>query len=283
MQAICESCQDAATRARVITEILSLAKSGKTTSAEHRATLFQMSAVAAPSEEVSPIVLETLLPLIAKEGNEAALGELCTSLKLHMAYLLSSGSVLSTTVVSTLGKELVSTKIGTRRALSDAVGQAIWTVSEGKPYQFSAEGTKLLEIVIPALEANLQSAMANVPSNPTGFLEGYVSVALALGPLQQIDGAAALVTAARSLKVVSPKPSFILNDRVYGKIPSGKDGLWMLRSLEGMVQDAKSTTPAEPLRYVLSPHYILIIGNQSEQPCYISYYVQEPIPFDQQL
>lgn len=251
MQAICEQCQDPATRARVVTEILSLAKSGKTTSAEHRTTLFRMSAAIAPSEEVSPIVLDVLLPLIGKEGNETALGELCSSLQLHLAFLLQSGISFSDTVISNIGKELASAKIGTRRSLSDAIGQAIWAVSEGKAYQFSAEGSKLLDVIIPALETNLQTASANVPSNPTGFLEGYVAVALALGPLRDIAGAANLINAAKALKVVSPKPSFLLNDKVYMKIPSGKDELWMLRTLEGLIQDCKSTIPAESLRCVL--------------------------------
>lgn len=248
MQAICEQCQDAATRARVVTEILALAKTGKTSSPEHRSTLFQMSGNVGPSEEVSPIILETLLPLIAKEGNEAALAELCSSLQLHLAFLLRSGTAFSPIIMSTIGKELVSTKIGTRRALSDAVGQAIWAVSEGKEYQFSAEGSKLLGAVIPALEANLQTALANVPSNPTGYLEGYSAAALALGPLRQVDDASQLVAASRGLKAVSPKPSFLFNDRAYTKIPSGKDELWMLRSLEGVVRDCKASVPAEALR-----------------------------------
>lgn len=207
-----------------------------------------MSAVIQPSDEVSPIVVETLLPLVGKEGNDLALLELGSAVRIHLAHLLRSGLVISPVVLTALGKEASSPKLPIRRMLSDAVGQAIWTVSEGREHQFSAEGEKFLDAILPSLEANLQSASANVPSNPTGFLEGYVAVALALGPLQQVKSAAKFVAAAKTAKTVSPKPSFVLNERAYTKIPSGKDEMWLLRSLEGLIRDCKNAVPAEAIR-----------------------------------
>lgn len=248
MQAICERCLDAAKRAKVAIEILALAKSGKTSSPEHRSTLFQMSAVVEPSGEIAAIVLETLLPLVGKEGNEATLGELCNSLQIHLAYVLRSNSPLPPPSLAILGKELVSSKLATRRLLSDAVGEAIWSVSGGREYQFSDEAEKVLTATSPALETNLQTASANVPANPAGYMEGYVAAALALGPLQSLSAASALHGSTKGLRTVSPKPSFLLNDKAYTKIASGKDELWLLRSLEGLTKDCGTSVPGKELR-----------------------------------
>jgi hypothetical protein len=235
-RAISLRCGDVDVRVKVITEILALAKTGKTASNEHRACLFAMTADFMPSDTVSAIVIETLVPLIVKENSEVALNALGTALSAHLVVSFQSNGALTTTTSSTLAKELGSTRIATRRHLSNAVGGAIWQMYQ-KQYQYSPEGEELIAILAPALEANLQTALTNLPVNPAGYLEGIVAAALAWVPLAGIPAAAKLTESAslQSLLVASPKPSFLLNDKVWAKLPSEIDEIWLLRCLEAVV------------------------------------------------
>ena len=177
---------------------------------------------------------------------------LADNLKPHLGCLLSSNAALAGPTGASIAKELNSAKVSTRRALSNGVGAAIWSVqANGK--NFSPEGEKLLSTLASAFEANLNTATANAPSNPTGFLEGYVAAALALGPLSGVIGIEKIVKASAlsNLLVVTPKPSFLLNDKAYGKLPTDMDKEWFLRALEAVVLKQSSQFKNEQLRYVL--------------------------------
>ncbi|WVR05268.1 hypothetical protein IAU60_002280 [Kwoniella sp. DSM 27419] len=236
MRAIIKRCEDEKKQAKIATEILALPKTGKTASPEHRTILFVMVNDLIPSDEVSPIVVDILPTLIAKEGNETAFHALCAGLAPHLAHLLTSTKPIATASASAIVKELNSTKVPTRRGVSTAVGSAIWSVKTAGQ-QYSVEGEKLIGQLVPALEINLKTASTCTPANANGFLEGYVALALALGPLSGMPAAAKLTgsPAMEGVLSTSPKPSFILNDKVHVKLPAAEDDLWLLRCLEALV------------------------------------------------
>lgn len=251
MRALCAHCADAAVREKIVVEILSLPKSGKTASAEHRATLFAMLKDVQPTEGISTVILDTLVPLISKEANEAAAIQLGAALSVHMGYVVMEGVKMSEPTVALLAKELSSAKIGTRRLLSNAIGSSLWALWALKPSSpLSPETEKLIVALLPSFETNLATASANAPANPAGFLEGYVAAALAFGSLAQrgIEQAKKLQEAAKALLVVSPKPSFLLNDKAYGKLSEEGDELWALRALEGAVKGWGNKLPNEQIR-----------------------------------
>lgn len=228
---IIAKCSDASVRLKIATEVLALPKTGKSASAEHRVALFNMTKSIPPSDEVSVLIIDTLAPIVAKENNEPALVALSDNLRPHLGHILTSSVSLSSSTLAALAKELNSSKTSTRRALSSGVGAAAW-----QDASFSPEGEKLLAALAPALETNLVSASANTPANPTGFLEGYVAAALALGPLAKVPGTEKLTKSSSlsSLLVAAPKPSFLLNDKAYAKLPSDTDREWLLRCLEAV-------------------------------------------------
>ncbi|KAK4684697.1 hypothetical protein P7C73_g5471, partial [Tremellales sp. Uapishka_1] len=230
MRAVIKRCGSETVLAKIATEILSLPKTGKTTSPEHRICLLNMTAILAPSDVVSSIVVDTLPPLYAKEGNETALLALSSALEAHLAHVLTSPTPVSSVASSALIKEMGSSKIPNRRAVLNAVGNAIWTIHSRS--QFSPSGNEFIASLVPALEASLKAASANLPSNPLGFMEGYIAVALALGPLFSIMGSN---PGLQGLTTVSPKPSFVLSEKAHVKLPSIEDDRWLLRSLEAIV------------------------------------------------
>jgi hypothetical protein len=128
----------------------------------------------------------------------------------------------------------------------------------------------------------LQSASGNAPSNPQGFLEGYVPVALALGPLRQSESLKKLASQAvmQALVTVAPKPSFMLNERAYAKLPGGVDEKWFLRSLSGLVQSFGSKMPAEPVRcvYIHLRHLTHFVNHRTDVPTQSCYRKRAPAP-----
>ena len=234
MRAIAAKCEDQNVQGKIVVEILSLPKTGKTSSAEHRIALLQMAALFRCNDSTSPVVVDTLPGLMAKEGNEGALIALCAALSPHLAFSLTANETIGS--ASTIAKELVGSKVPTRRALSNAVGEAIWTV-HSQESQFSPAGEAFLRTIVPSLETALASASGNQPANSAGFLEGFVPVALVLGPLRNSPTVSKLAESQALVEIlaVSPKPSFVLNDKVYTRLPTSEDEKWLLRSLEGIV------------------------------------------------
>lgn len=256
LRALVANCSEDAVQAKMATEILSLPKTGKTSSPEHRAILFTMTSELRPSKDVSPTVVDTLVPLITKEANEPALAALCGALVPHLAFCLSEDIPVASTTATALAKELMSSKPPTKRAVCDAVGEAIWRSQTAEGAKIGSEGDKLVSALVPSLVANMQSASANPPVNPQGYLEGYVASALAFGPLKSVSGAPKLVNdpAVAGLAVVSPKPSFLLSEKAYTKLASAADERWMLRALQGMVETWSGKAPGSSVRFVVRLH-----------------------------
>lgn len=244
---------DPSVQLKIATEVLALPKTGKSASAEHRVSLFHMSKSLPPSDTLSVQTVETLVPIIAKENNEAALVALCDNFEVHLAHILSSSSSLPSATSAALAKELNSTKVSTRRALSSGIASAIWKVGHDD-VTFTPEGEQLVSTLAPAFEANLNTASANPASTPAGFLEGYAASALALGPLASVKSAEKLSKSPllASLLTVSPKPSFLLNDRAYSKLPSDIDRIWFLRCLETVVLGQADKLTLQATRWVVS-------------------------------
>lgn len=243
--ALIARCSDESIRTKIATEVLALPKTGKSASAEHRVALFNMTKAIPPAGALSVQILDTLATIIAKETNESALVSLSDNFESHLSHILASTSTLSPATTTALAKELNSAKVPTRRALSSGIGAAIWRASGISP-----EGEKSLAALAPAFEANLVSASANAPANPTGFLEGYVAAALALGPMAKISGADKLTKSAAlsELLTTSPKPSFLLNEKAYSRLPTDIDRIWLLRCLEATILGQKDSLKSEKSR-----------------------------------
>ncbi|ORX39844.1 regulation of translational elongation-related protein [Kockovaella imperatae] len=235
--AICNHCQDDAKLEKVVMEVMTLPKTGKTGSPEHRVALFNMIHSVKPSEKVSIVVLETVVPLLAKETNEPALQATCQAIEPHLAIILSSEMKGLDATITMLAKELNSSRLPTKRAVSDCVGKAILSAT-AKDRHLSSSGQQLVGILAAALDANLESAASNPPTNVAGYLEGYVAIALAFGALSGIETAKKLSQSSglANALTLSPKPSFLLNDKIWIKLPSSLDSSWLLKALMSIVE-----------------------------------------------
>jgi len=161
-------------------DVLALPKAGRSTGPDHRIALYSMLALLQPATTVSQYLLETSIPLLSKESNEGAIAALAPSLGMHVAFLLKTDTDKLCNVTQLIVKEMNNSKPATRRAFASMAGDIFY---EGGDFLDGEKGVSFASALIPAFEASLKNASGNLLSNPAGALEGYVAVAVFLGPL----------------------------------------------------------------------------------------------------
>jgi hypothetical protein len=160
----------------VMTELLALPKTGKTTGADHRFVLYSMLAALPPSDGISPIAVDTLPGLLAKETYEPAIVVLRSVISPHLSHVLLAGTPTSADVYV---KEMTNSKPVIRRAFSTVVGEALWQINAA----VNETTANFVKSILSALENALKTVSANPTGAPAGPLEAYVATAVMLSPL----------------------------------------------------------------------------------------------------
>ena len=164
-----------------ITEVLSLPKAGKTTGPDHRVALYTMLQSLPPSANTSPEVVSSVPALLTKETSDPAIAALGCALSSHLSHQLRENESLPAPVMNSIIKEFANTKPQIRRAFYSAIGDTIWSLDSLENAAFAA----LIKATVPALETSLKNLSANPIGAAAGPLEGYVAIALLLGPLRR--------------------------------------------------------------------------------------------------
>lgn len=159
-------------------ELLTLPRSGKTAGADHRVALYTMLGYLPPSQEVSPAVVEAGPTLLAKETHDGAISVLALSLSRHIVFCLHENLAVPVATQSAIAKEMNAAKPPMRRAFSSLVGSVFWELGD-----LSTQAAfDFAKAVLPSLETSLKTVAASPAAPPAGPLEGYIAVALLLGP-----------------------------------------------------------------------------------------------------
>ncbi|KAI6029055.1 armadillo-type protein [Pisolithus microcarpus] len=214
-----------------VPEILALPQAGKTTGPDHRATLYTMLSTIQPNAGVSPIIVKALPPLIPKETSDASITTLTSTLPLHLTYLLQSNIHIPVETRALLAKEMENAKLPLRKSfVSPHFG--IWTSLNTEPVITFVNSIKV------SLEMNLKSVSANPLSAVGGLLQGYVPLAVLLGPLSKSGQFADFVarnTSAETVVGTPTKPSFLIWEKVYQRLGDAEEEMWLLRCLDLVV------------------------------------------------
>ncbi|KAF7965509.1 hypothetical protein HWV62_43100 [Athelia sp. TMB] len=210
-------------------ELLALPKAGKTAGPEHRTALFAMLHALPPSASASSRISKDLPGLINKEAYDPALTLLAAVLPPHLAFLLRADN--SAVPSAELATGMGHTKPLTRRAFVTIVGSVFWEIGELN----TGEEERFARAVLPALEGSLKIVAANPSGAAAGALEGYVAVAVLLGPILRsgkFDAAIAGNPVLQSLTTLSVKPLFLFWDRIYQKTNEPSEQMWLLRACD---------------------------------------------------
>jgi hypothetical protein len=162
-------------------ELLALPRSGKTAGADHRVALYAMLGCLPPSQDVSPTVAEIGPSLLSKETHDGAILVLAPSLVRHVAFCLQQNIALPAGVQSSIAKDMNAAKPSVRRAFSSLAGNVLWQLGDLS----TPAALDFAKAILSSLEVSLKVVAASPAAPPAGPLEGYIAVALLLGPYHQ--------------------------------------------------------------------------------------------------
>ncbi|TFK45118.1 armadillo-type protein [Crucibulum laeve] len=222
-----------------LTEILNLPKTGKTTGPDHRVTLYSMLALLKPSSSISTMIIQSSTPLLAKESHEAATAVLSAALSPHLILVLRDGAVPSETT-QLIAKEMGSAKPTMRRAFVSLAGMVFF---EGDEILSQGHGVAFAKALLPSFEASLKAVASNPLNFSGGPFEGYVSLAVLLGPLSRsgkFDDIISKNPIITSITTSTAKQSFLLWDKIYQKITDVEEEKWLLRASEAALHHFKA-------------------------------------------
>jgi hypothetical protein len=161
-----------------VNDILALPKAGKTSGPDHRVTLYSLLSSLDPATSVSEAIVQITVPLLSKETHDNATSLLASAITPHIVFLFCSDIHISPETVTLIAKEMTNSKPSIRRAFCSMVGRALWSYGE----MTSASSHAFAKAVLPSFEANLKNIAANPLGSSAGPLEGYIALALLLGP-----------------------------------------------------------------------------------------------------
>ncbi|EME80931.1 uncharacterized protein MYCFIDRAFT_155190 [Pseudocercospora fijiensis CIRAD86] len=216
-------------------EILTPLKTNKVTAAEQRVIHANMLAALHPSASLASSLPQGLAPVATKEANEPAASAEISCIAKYVTFALDQDVKLETATIDAFAKGLGEKNLPKRRLWALHLADAIWNV---QPEAIGKQGTAAF---LDASIVKLIDIFHEVNANPLPAVQsGQVSVAaaatavlLARAPgMTPLKNAAAIKKAAVGDKVLTldPKPSFLLNARVYTKLTSEDDLRWLLRA-----------------------------------------------------
>lgn len=228
--------KDSAPLEKAADEILTPLRTGKVASAEQRVIHAQMLASLQPSESLATRIPQGLAVAVAKETNEAAASAEMTAMTKYISFALSHDMKMEQTTIDTFVKGLSEKRLPMRRLWALRFGDILW----------SLDGDSLsnpsVVILVDACVGKLIDAFGDVVANPIPALQsGQISVACAAtaicsaktSKIRDLKSASVLKKAnitGRAL-ALDPKPSFLLNPRIYTKLTNEDDVRWLLRAL----------------------------------------------------
>ncbi|KAH6842283.1 armadillo-type protein [Chaetomium sp. MPI-CAGE-AT-0009] len=267
-KAIASSCQDPTLLEPVADEVLGPLKSGKLASADHRVLHSEMLVSLPTSKGIATKIASGLPALVSKEANEAALSAETLVLNASAATLLRDAEVPKP-LLDAYAKGLADKKAPVRRIWILRTGDLLRTFAEDAKTDLSKGAVAFAEATVPPL----LSAFNEVTANPaTAAQSGLVTGALvvcSIGDLLSRLESASVQSLLKKASIqknslaVEPKPSFLLNQRIYSKFTED-DLKWLCRALSDIVPALGSSSDAVKVAWAQA--YIYLICSTASSP-----------------
>ncbi|KAL2005324.1 hypothetical protein VTN00DRAFT_2535 [Thermoascus crustaceus] len=220
---------------KVTGEIVGPLKTQKITNPEHRALHAQVLSAIPCFIDISQEIVRGLVPVFSRESNEVGLEHEIKAFCKHLGFLIRSTAAISDDVVNAIVKGSADKRVPFRKLWQLNVGELLWN-TDLETLQ-SAQNKQLITQFLGKLNDSFNEAVSNpLPAAQSGSVStAYVFIALCerVARDQKPDDAVSSTwdkTVAQSMSF-SPKPSFLLNHKVYSKLTSQADFQWETRAL----------------------------------------------------
>lgn len=240
-KATISKCQNQERILKISDEILTPLKTSKIPSPDHRALQSKLAESLPQLEELTSRVPAALALAVGKEANEHAATAMLSCLLKFTAAGFRFGKATEKSVLDVIIKGLTDKRIPLRKAWAINLGDYLWDVDENS----KACAQDFAGSLVPSLLVSWKEINANpLQAAQNGLVSvGYVFVALLLQYGQEADSKLGeLLKKEDVLKqtlTVLPKPSFLLNHKVYTKLTTDEDHIWLSHALEATATSMK--------------------------------------------
>jgi hypothetical protein len=252
---------------KVADEVLNPLKQGKVSGADQKVLHAQMLAALPESPSLSKKIPAGIAAVALKEPNEPAVLAEVSAMTTHLNFGLANGVALEKTVSDAFIKGMGDKRVPVKRLWAIRAADIWWNLSEEQ--QSQPDVLAFCQATLPKLVELWQDVNANpLPAAQSGLATvGHYVTALLIDRVQNMKDEK-LASIFKKSDVVShslatqPKPSFILNPKVYSKLSTEEDVSVALRALNAIAPSvAQATSKDAPDAW--SQAYIFLIVAQS--------------------
>jgi hypothetical protein len=233
--------------AKVTDEILNPLKQGKVSGADQKVLHAQMLSALPRSVLLSQKIPSNIAAVALKEPSEPAVVAEVSTMTEHLTFGLANGVALDKSVSDAFIKGMTDKRVPIRRLWAIRAADIWWNLSETQHAQ--PDILAFCQATLPKLVDIWQEVIANpIPATQNGLVTvGHYVAALLLGKAQHMkdEKITAIYKKSDVLShslAVQPKPSFLLNPKVYSKLSSEDDVIIAVRALTAvapfLVQEA---------------------------------------------
>lgn len=224
----------------IANEIIAPVKTNKVTNAEQRAHHLQLLQKLIPFPKLSQKLLLELNAVFVRESVESTLEVAVTSFFYHLEFLLQKQHALTKESFSEALKGCGEKRINIRKLWLAKTGELLWSLEDSHIFP-SEIFVEYASAALSKFHQSFEEVCANpVQSAQNGSLFlGYMFTALSCQRFRGQSGPNGLPlleesTILQKALAFSPKISFLLNSKVYGKLVSYNDYLWNVRALSAV-------------------------------------------------
>lgn len=260
---VADQCRDFGALEKTADEILTPLKTGKLASADHRVLHSEMLAFLPETNTVAEKIVAALPAVASKEGNEPALAAETLALTKAAKIMLSGELELPKAVLDAYAKGLGDKKLPFRR---------IWILMVGDILEYFKCDTalppnveKFAECTLPPLFDIYNEVLANsLKASQDGLVIGALVVCSVATSILGNSNNAKLSALSKKFSipkqclVLEPKPSFLLNPRIYSRLSADEESRWLSRALSATVTDLPNDNDSK-ISIAWAQAYIFII------------------------
>jgi hypothetical protein len=270
-QALASRSLDETLLGKIADEVLNPLKQGKVTSAEQKVLHAQMLASLPNSVSLAQRIPSALAPVALKEPNEQAVVAEVSAIIRYLTFGLHNAVSLEKSIIDVFSKGMADKRIPVRRLWAIRAAEVWWHLSPGQYSQPDIQA--FCQSTLPTLVGMWQEVIANpVPATQTGMVTvAHFVTAILLTKANSVDDEklAAIykkADAASQVLALQPKPSLLLNPRVYTKLSSVEDIEIALHAYTAVVPWLSKETTPQAAREAWSQALIYFIVAQSSPP-----------------
>lgn len=242
-QDIAAKSSDEAAIDKIADEIVNPLKQNKVPAADQKVLHAKMLASLKQSGSLSKKIPSALVAVALKEANETALEAELHAITHHMLHGLDNGTAPEPSVQDAFVKGIADKRPNVRRVWALQFGNLLWRMDADLKHNDPSAESFALAVLIKMADVFNEVVINPLPSAQNGLVTvAYIFTFFCLSRLrgsndQKVSALLKKASIQKHALIAEPKPSFLLNFRVYSKITGQDDLTWAIRSLAAVAED----------------------------------------------